>query len=110
VARTCEGLITGEVADVVALLTSELVTNAVVHASSWADVELIWTDGSLLVEVTDGNAEKTVRRPERMPHNDETGRGLALVSALATVWGLREAPPRKTIWFTVPSLRQSGTD
>jgi hypothetical protein len=33
--------------------------------------------------------------------NDESGRGLLLVNALADDWGTRQEPPGKTTWFEV---------
>jgi DNA-binding NarL/FixJ family response regulator len=69
-------------ADTVTLLVSELVTNAVVHADS--DVEV-------LVRLT---ADAAV--------DDTSGRGLALVEAMARRWGVDRRPGGgKTVWFEV---------
>ncbi|MEV6579102.1 ATP-binding protein [Streptomyces sp. NPDC051582] len=58
-----------------------------------------WVDGRLRVEVLDASRELPVRR-EAAP-DDEAGRGLAIVAALAADWG---AHPRgcgigKVVWF-----------
>jgi anti-sigma regulatory factor (Ser/Thr protein kinase) len=85
-----------------ALLTSELVTNAVVHARS--DIELVMRceDGRVRIEVVDRCEDPPVRRsatPEQT-----SGRGLALVDALALSWGVNPLPEAgKSIWFEVPA-------
>ncbi|WP_237550581.1 ATP-binding protein [Streptomyces sp. MspMP-M5] len=82
--------------EVAALLTSELVTNALLHTDGGAVVTARVTD-RLRVEVRDG-AE---RRPEpRAPSVDGTsGRGLMLVRALADAWGIRPEGGGKCVWF-----------
>ncbi|WP_438485229.1 ATP-binding protein [Streptomyces sp. S186] len=82
--------------EVAALLTSELVTNALLHTDGGAVVTARVTD-RLRVEVRDF-AE---RRPEpRAPSVDGTsGRGLMLVRALADAWGIRPEGVGKCVWF-----------
>ena len=84
-----------------ALLTSELVTNAVLHART--ALVLGVTRGSSHVLVTVADADE-VGTPHRPPPDDDrpSGRGLALVAALATQWGVFETDGGKTVWFTVP--------
>jgi anti-sigma regulatory factor (Ser/Thr protein kinase) len=72
--------------DVAALLTSELATNVVLHARTpFAVVVTCTTDGAQ-VDVLD----RSPHRPALQPHDLEatSGRGLALVAALASSWGL----------------------
>jgi anti-sigma regulatory factor (Ser/Thr protein kinase) len=85
------------IADDAALLVSELVTNVVVHARSDVAVRLWRTDSGIRVEIADRDPEAVVSRP----FNPEAlgGRGLHLVEALAREWGVRPAPPGKTVWF-----------
>lgn len=91
-----------EVAETAVLLLSELMTNAYRHAKAPAGRE-IWarcveTDDRLRLSVTDASDTLPVLR-EPAP-DDESGRGLPLVAALADDWG---AEPRlcgigKTVW------------
>lgn len=90
-----------------ALLVSELVTNAVVHAGT--TVELLArieaaTAGAppaLVIEVSDHHPSREVRN-EPDPGSEhgipEYGRGLRLVSALAESWGITYRTGLKTVW------------
>ncbi|MGW8395513.1 ATP-binding protein [Streptomyces lydicus] len=86
----------GELAEVATLLTSELVTNALVHAEGGAMVTARVGD-RLRVEVRDCDGG----RPEvQAPTTDGTsGRGLMLVRALADAWGIRTDGFGKCVWF-----------
>lgn len=70
------------------LVTSELVTNAVQHGRPDIILRLGIDTDRIRVEVSDGNDElPTVSRAE--PHTDRpTGRGLLIVAATATDWGV----------------------
>jgi anti-sigma regulatory factor (Ser/Thr protein kinase) len=83
-------------ADVAELLTSELVTNALVHTDGDAVITATVTD-RLRVEVRDFVA----RRPQlRAPASDGTsGRGLMLVHSLADSWGVLRHGVGKSVWF-----------
>ena len=87
------------------LLLSELVVNAVLHAASAVTVELHLRPGSLRVEVTDASATPPAPRP--VDPVAVTGRGLLIVDALATSWGVDPAPPGKVVWF---ELAVDGSD
>ncbi|MFI9256600.1 ATP-binding protein [Streptomyces sioyaensis] len=86
----------GELMEVATLLTSELVTNALVHAEGGAVVTARVGD-RLRVEVRDF----VPGRPEpRAPTTDGTsGRGLMLVRSLADAWGIRTESLGKSVWF-----------
>ncbi len=79
------------------LLTSELVTNAVLHGRSEVCVEVGVADGRVRVAVVDENS----RRPAPVPEDPDAldGRGLALVDALADRWGVEERSGGKAVWF-----------
>ncbi|MFE6281639.1 ATP-binding protein [Streptomyces sp. NPDC057877] len=87
-----------ERAEVAELLTSELVTNALVHTDG--DAVLTATVGrrGLRVEVRD-----SVARPPRLGPGESCdgthGRGLVLVQALADAWGVRALGAGKVVWF-----------
>ncbi|WP_409471980.1 ATP-binding protein [Streptomyces sp. HC307] len=84
-----EWKIGGEVAHTAELLLSELVTNSVLHARRPTGREiglrLARYEGRLRVEVADANPAQPV--PRQAATEDEHGRGLALVQALAGRWG-----------------------
>jgi anti-sigma regulatory factor (Ser/Thr protein kinase) len=85
-------------ADVAELLTSELVTNAIVHTDHDAVLTATVGPRGLRVEVRDFVA----RRPRlRVPVADDgtNGRGLFLVQSLADAWGVRAHGVGKAVWF-----------
>jgi DNA-binding NarL/FixJ family response regulator len=89
-----------ELADTVTLLVSELVTNAVVHAGSDVEVLVRLTGDAACVEVTD--TSELAPAPREASLEDASGRGLALVEAMARRWGVRPCPGGgKTVWFEV---------
>jgi anti-sigma regulatory factor (Ser/Thr protein kinase) len=102
----CEEWGVEEVADVAELLSSELVTNAVVHAHT--AVELCAArddDGGLRVDVYDRGPSGRV--PPRQRNADpaaEGGRGLAIVASLASSWGVDEGGNGKSVWFTLSTV------
>jgi anti-sigma regulatory factor (Ser/Thr protein kinase) len=88
-------------ADVTALLVSELVTNSLRHATGPIGLRLVrpaGLDGVLRVEVSDPLPDPPRERVADL--EDESGRGLQLVAHSARRWGTR--PGRntgKTVWF-----------
>jgi anti-sigma regulatory factor (Ser/Thr protein kinase) len=83
-----------------ALLTSELVTNAIRHASEEheaIDVVISWAAGLLRVEVHDGSRSAPAR-VHALPYA-EAGRGLMLLDSLSTSWGYRETAQGKAVFF-----------
>ena len=89
-----------EVGDTVALIVSELITNAVLHTGSSPTLRLRTSAGSVYVEVTDDDS-----RPPRMrdPEDDEDGgRGLHLIEALSRRWNVRTTPTGKVVWAEIP--------
>jgi serine phosphatase RsbU (regulator of sigma subunit)/anti-sigma regulatory factor (Ser/Thr protein kinase) len=85
--------------EVVELLVSELVTNAVCHGAGDIGLRLIRA-GSLLCEVRDDGHELPILR--RADVTAENGRGLQLVTALAERWGTQRTPTGKVVWFEQP--------
>ncbi|MFF4558036.1 ATP-binding protein [Streptomyces sp. NPDC001422] len=80
------------------LLTSELVTNALVHTDHDAVLTATVGPRRLRVEVRDFVG----RRPRlRVPDADDGthGRGLVLVQSLADAWGVRAHGVGKAVWF-----------
>ena len=88
-----------DVADEVLLLTSELVTNAVVHARSDVQLTLVPVGEHLRVEVADsGPGALQFKEPDE---EAVTGRGLMLVEAMSRTWGTSADEARKTVWFEI---------
>ncbi|MCL2394120.1 MAG: ATP-binding protein [Acidimicrobiaceae bacterium] len=88
------------------LLANELATNSVLHARGPFDILLHRYANRLRVSVRDENT----RLPDfpRVPPDALSGRGLAMVAALAADWGIDSLPGAgKTIWFEV-ELAQTG--
>ncbi|MFG2945430.1 ATP-binding protein [Streptomyces adustus] len=92
-----------ETTETAVLLLSELMTNAYRHARVPAGRQIrtlcLLQDDRLRISVTDANG--TLPTPRETAPEHESGRGLALVAALADGWG---AQPRaggigKTVWF-----------
>ena len=82
-----------------ALLASELVTNAVLHAHSPVEVRVTVDRDTVRVDVRDQHD----RLPEA-PRTSATfsGRGLHIVQELADRWGTSPLPlGGKTVWFEV---------
>ncbi|OIJ68714.1 hypothetical protein WN71_006535 [Streptomyces mangrovisoli] len=88
-----------ESADDALLLLSEMLTNAVQHAEGPLGLHLHRTATDLTVEVSDRSLQ--LPRPRIAGEDDESGRGLILVRALATSWGVRPTDEGKTTWFTL---------
>lgn len=87
----------GDLLDDAQLLTTELVNNAVVHASSAVRLRLRLTARCLRVEVTDNGTGVLHRQHSRL--DDTRGRGLHLVEALSTSWGTAADRGGKVVWF-----------
>ncbi|MFJ8348120.1 SpoIIE family protein phosphatase [Streptomyces sp. NPDC094153] len=100
---TLQGWGFGDIVDDAVVLTSELVTNAVVHAGTAADVLCLRSDDGVRIEVSDRYPERelpvqssaiNMGSPDR-----EGGRGLQLCAALAGRWGVEYTPTHKKVWF-----------
>jgi anti-sigma regulatory factor (Ser/Thr protein kinase) len=86
------------------LLTSELVTNAVVHAGTSVHVTCKLSGGAVEVAVQDGQpAELIPDRPQPAADVAErtSGRGLQLPAQLASAWGVTYARAAKAVWFRI---------
>ncbi len=86
--------------EMVELLTSEVVTNAIVHGESAPEVELVVSDQQVRVAVEDDSPEEpkvTSVEPTAL-----TGRGLDLVDRFSATWGTTRVGPGKQVWFEVP--------
>ena len=83
--------------DTAALLTSEVVTNSVLHARTEIEVTVTRLDDGVRIEVADGSRRAPVRRLQL----DEatTGRGVELLEQLAGSWDVAVHPAGKVVRF-----------
>ncbi|MET8247211.1 ATP-binding protein [Streptomyces sp. NPDC005202] len=92
-----------EVTETAVLLISELMTNAYRHAKVSPGREIraccVLEADRLRISVTDAN--DTLPMPRQASPDDESGRGLTLVAALAREWGAEPRPAGigKPVWF-----------
>ena len=87
--------------DVALLLTSELVTNAILHARTPVQLGVLVDGGRALVCVADRLPESPALSPRAHSHDRPGGRGLALVEDLADTWGTTTYTGGKTVWFVL---------
>jgi DNA-binding NarL/FixJ family response regulator len=95
-----------ELCDDAGLLVSELVTNAVVHAESPAELT-VRDDGELVRFVVQdwGGGALTLRNPTpAMPD----GRGLRIVDRVSQDWGTSTSPNGKLVWFSIAAPRAAA--
>ncbi|MGW5655187.1 ATP-binding protein [Streptomyces humi] len=96
-----------EARDNAVLVTSELVTNAIVHSAGRRIVCRVHaTDDRVRIEVEDQNGGFTLPAPRRARPDEQNGRGLFLVDALSLDWGVQVAPEGSTarvVWAELPT-------
>ena len=100
------GLDTDEVVEAALLLTSELVTNAVLYAAGSIEVDVDIDLRGVRVEVGDHSTQPP--SPRDAGPEETSGRGLHLVEAMARAWGVEQQhDDGKVVWFEldVPPLR-----
>lgn len=92
-----------DTSDTAALVVSELVTNAVRHTPCETfTCELRVSEVHLRIEVEGGGRSRLLPRPRPAP-DSEHGRGLVLVDALSTAWGVRDTGRgTHVVWADVP--------
>jgi anti-sigma regulatory factor (Ser/Thr protein kinase) len=80
------------------IVVSELVTNAVLHGTGDVTLHVVAGDERVHVEVGDDQpAHDLPADPERT----DSGRGLLLVSKIASDWGVRRSGAGKVVWADV---------
>jgi anti-sigma regulatory factor (Ser/Thr protein kinase) len=79
------------------LLTSELVTNAVLHAATPIGVFIACNADALRVEVRDASAAEPA--PQDRPATVPGGLGMHILAACAARWGVDRGPDGKAVWF-----------
>jgi anti-sigma regulatory factor (Ser/Thr protein kinase) len=87
--------------EVALLLTSELVTNAILHARTPVQLGVLVDGDRALVCVADRLAQSPALSPRAHSQDRPGGRGLALVEDLADTWGTTTYTGGKTVWFVL---------
>ncbi|MFA3836978.1 ATP-binding protein [Streptomyces aureus] len=93
----------GDQAGAVALLVSELATNALLHGcfrDRLFQVELRLTQSTLRISVSDPRGE-ALPEPRPASEGQQFGRGLLIVRELASDWGVERRSVGKTVWCEV---------
>ena len=87
-----------ELSEAAALITTELVTNVLVHTGSSPTLRMSITAGSVRIEVEDGCPVLPV--PGILDPTGGCGRGLVLVEQFTQRWGVERVPDTgKIVWF-----------
>lgn len=103
VVGACEEYGLAHLSDDAALLTSEVVTNAVRHASRPIDLHVGNHRGGVVVAVSDDS--EVIPKIGELEQYAERGRGMRLVDALAVQWGIeRGLSTGKTVWFHLATV------
>lgn len=85
-----------------ALLTSELATNAVLHATSPFRVSVDRSIGVVCIAIQDLGAGRAEQASPAMD-TDSGGRGLAIIESVARRWGCDFLPDGKVVWAELVS-------
>ena len=86
------------IVDILQLLVSEMVANAVMHAGTDCVLVLRLTEPMLSVEVCDGSPEA----PSLAPDDREVGgRGLKILAAFSSSWGFEPTSHGKRVWAQI---------
>ena len=97
--RICEEAgLAAATCDTAVLLTSETVTNAIVHGHSEVRLTVrVGAAGDVRIETGDDNSRHPVLQPVDADALD--GRGVALLEAAASSWGVTDEDYGKIVWF-----------
>ena len=95
----------GPLTDTVTLLASEMVTNAMVHTEGPATLELRRDGDTVRLRVSDADTRPPQLREGPEPDlESDGGRGMVLVAALSSSWGVEPSGSGKTVWADVDAL------
>src|SRR3954465_12531979 len=98
-----DGRIDAETLATAELLTTELVTNSLLHARTRIRVVVNWDRHGLLVSVEDQHPNGPNQRSIPLTDLEETGRGMTIVTSLADDMGWEQLPDGsgKVMWFSL---------
>lgn len=91
------------------LLASEVVTNALIHGDGDVHMDLRRYPNRVRVEVRDSDPHLALPVSISLAEDEaEDGRGLLIVSAIASAWGNSPSGRGKTVWFELPAPNTAG--
>jgi anti-sigma regulatory factor (Ser/Thr protein kinase) len=106
-ARTLRSWRVAEESDMVLLVVSELVTNALVHTQGPVRLDLTLAGDRLRVAVSD-SSPRAPAKPVLVDWESTGGRGLLLVEAMSTTWGSVPVSGGKQVWSEVVMAQDGG--
>jgi anti-sigma regulatory factor (Ser/Thr protein kinase) len=110
-ADLCEAGLCGPAVADAALVTSELLSNAILHARPLPDARIrvswVLTAATVEVIVSDGGSA-TRPQASRPSLSSIGGRGLGIVAHLCSSWGVRADERGTTVWAILPAPRGGG--
>jgi anti-sigma regulatory factor (Ser/Thr protein kinase) len=89
----------GDLVELVVLLADEVVTNAVVHGEGPIDIAVDADEERVKVMV--GDRSEVCPLPRLPARYAEDGRGLSIVEAIASRWGVSATEAGKSVWFEI---------
>lgn len=89
----------GDLVELVVLLADEVVTNAVVHGQGPIDIAVDADEKRVKVMVCDRSEDRPLFR--QAARYAEDGRGLSIVEAIASRWGVSSMEVGKSVWFEI---------
>jgi anti-sigma regulatory factor (Ser/Thr protein kinase) len=108
-ARMCTAAhLSEDTRDRAVLLTSEVVTNALLHTGGQQRLTVTTRSDGVRVEVGDDSSDLPVLRPS----DDEAtgGRGVQLLELWSSSWGARTTTRGKCVWFDIRSAPEPLAD
>jgi anti-sigma regulatory factor (Ser/Thr protein kinase) len=98
VRKRLTGLVPNDQLQDIVLVVVELVTNAELHTRSPKALAMSHGHATVRVEVADGDPTPPVLQPPSTTRSG--GRGICLVDAISTDWGVERYRNGKSIWST----------
>lgn len=108
VRQQLDGMGQHELVEAAELATSELVTNAILHAQTPVTVSLDPIPGRCRISVRDQSPAPLSQVGHEPGQVWSSGRGLQILSSIAESWGVDDAPPGKEIWFEPRPLAEAA--
>jgi anti-sigma regulatory factor (Ser/Thr protein kinase) len=95
-----------DLCETAALLVSELVSNALLHARTGVRLSMERQRNGVRVGVADGSDGRLALRNHAV--DATTGRGLMILDRLASDWGEDHGPHGKTVWFELVAVDRAA--
>jgi anti-sigma regulatory factor (Ser/Thr protein kinase) len=97
--RGVDGHLPDNARETLALLVTELASNAIIHGEPPAELQVTWLAGTARLVVRSGGPPFRWRGPPSPARAPEGGLGLVLVDRLADRWGIRRSDSGNEVWL-----------